>query len=45
MQGVRVPPDMLSEIEVWREQHQDQPTRAEAMRMLIRAGLDAEKTR
>lgn len=40
---LRLPPEMGDEIDAWRRQQDDLPSRAEAARRLIQLGLEAEK--
>ncbi len=40
---LRLPPELGDEIDQWRRQQPDLPSRAEAARRLIEAGLKAEK--
>jgi metal-responsive CopG/Arc/MetJ family transcriptional regulator len=42
---VLIPPDLLAEIDAHREAQEYPPPRTEAIRRLIRAGLDAEAKR
>jgi hypothetical protein len=45
MVGVRLEPDFRAEIEEWAETQDDRPVLAEAIRRLIRRGLDTLKRR
>jgi metal-responsive CopG/Arc/MetJ family transcriptional regulator len=40
---LRLPPEMGDEIDEWRRQQADLPSRAEAARRLIQLGLEAAK--
>jgi hypothetical protein len=40
MAGVRLEPDFRAEIEAWASKQEDKPKLAEAIRRLIRRGLD-----
>lgn len=41
---LRLPPEMGDEIDAWRRQQADLPSRAEAARRLIQLGLEAAKS-
>jgi hypothetical protein len=41
--GVRLQDDDLSEVDAWRRRTDDLPTRPEAIRRLMRRGLEASK--
>jgi len=36
---VRMPPDEIAQVDGWRDTQEDQPTRPEAIRRLVRKGL------
>lgn len=40
-----VPPSQVVEIDAWRRKQPDLPSRSEAIRRLIQAGLEAEATK
>jgi len=39
---VRLQPPELAAVDTWRDQQEDQPSRPEAVRRLVRKGLEAE---
>jgi hypothetical protein len=45
MAGVRLEADFRAEIEAWAAKQEDKPVLAEAIRRLIRRGLDTPKRR
>jgi hypothetical protein len=42
MQGVRMPPDLLQAVEDWRLTQEDPPSRAEAIRFILRDWLTGQ---
>jgi len=40
--GVRLQPAELSQVDAWRQQQDGEPSRPEAIRRLVRKGLDAD---
>ena len=43
--NVRLPPEQVTRLDTWREAQPDKPSRPEAIRRLVEAGLLAEKVR